>query len=143
MPDTHLDGVGPDAGFFAGEGIAGAVEGLIAGVMFLAEGAEVVFAGPAVDGEVVAGDVGVPEQFGAKVVGRGAEELGPGAIGRIGGFKRRDFLFGNFELPNDDEHAGPLSRLYGSAGGWRGHVRSVQSRRRGPDKRACRAGRVG
>ncbi len=81
-----LDSIGPNAGFFAGECVASTVEGLIAGVMFLAEGAEVVFAGPAVDGDVVAGDVGVPQQLGAKVVGRGAEELGPGAIGRIGGF---------------------------------------------------------
>src|ERR1035438_7755502 len=85
--------------------------------MFLPEPAEIVFAGPAVDGEIVARDVGVAEQLGAKMVGRSAEELGPGAIGRIGGFKRRDLLFGNFELPYDHEHGVPLSCHYGSAGG--------------------------
>ena len=71
----RLDRVGADAGFAAGEGVAGAVEDLVVLVVLLAEGAEVVFAGPAVDGEVGAGDVGVAEEFGAQVAGRGAEEL--------------------------------------------------------------------
>ena len=46
------DDISADAGFAAGEGIAGSVEGLVFGVVVFAEGAEGVFAGPAVNGEV-------------------------------------------------------------------------------------------
>ena len=99
-----LNGVSADAGFTAGEGVAGSVEDFVVLVMLLAEGAEIGLAGPAVDGEVAAGNVGVVEQFGAQVAGRGAEKLCPGALGAIGGFKAGDFIFGNFELPDDDKH---------------------------------------
>src|ERR1700676_5174383 len=73
--------------------------------MLLAEGAEGGFAGPAVDGEVVAGYVEVAEHFGAVVLRRGAKELRPRAVRAIGCFKGGYVFLGYFELPNHDEHA--------------------------------------
>src|SRR5271157_690069 len=109
------DGVGADAGFAGGEGVAGAVEGFVGGVVVFAEGAEVVLAGPAVDGEVCAGDVGVAQELCSQIVGRGVEELGPGAAGTVGGLKSGDLLLGNLELPDNDEHARLRFCPYGNA----------------------------
>jgi len=100
----NLRGIGADAGFAAGERVALAVEPFVLLIVLLAESAEVGLALPAVDGEVGAGDVSVTEQLGAEIVGRCAEELGPGALGAIGGLKTGNFIFSNFKLPDDDEH---------------------------------------
>ena len=112
-----LEGVGTDAGFAAGEGVAGAVERFVIGVAVFAEGAECFFAGPSVDGEVGAGDVGIAEELGAAVVGRGAEELRPGALVRIGGLEGGNLLLGDFELPDNNKHMRSQSCHYGSAAG--------------------------
>lgn len=99
-----LGRIGADASFAGGKGVAGAIEGLVVSVVLFAEGAESLFAGPAVDGEVLAGGVGVAEQLGSLVVGRFAKELSPAALGAVGGFEGCDFFFGDFELPDNDEH---------------------------------------
>ena len=88
-----------DAGFTSGEGVAGAVQLFVIGVVVLAEGAEGVFGVPAVDGEVGAGNVGVAQQLGAAIRGRGAEELRPRAFAAVRGFKRGDVFLGYVELP--------------------------------------------
>src|SRR5580658_2590252 len=98
------DRVSADAGFAAGERVAVAVEGFVLRVVVFAEGAEVFFAGPAVDGEVGAGDVGVAQELGSEVMRGCAEELGPGAVGAVGGLEGGDLLFDDFELPDNDEH---------------------------------------
>src|ERR1035438_3612958 len=104
-----LDRVRADPGFAAGEGVRGAVKGFVVRVVGFAEGAEVLLAGPAVDGEVAARNVGVAQKLGSKIVRRGAEELGPGALRPVSGLKGGNLLLGNLELPYDDEHAFPDS----------------------------------
>ena len=71
---------GADSSFGSGEGVAGAVEGLVIGVVLRAKVAKGFFAAPAVDGDIAAGDVGVFEQLGAQVIGRTREEACPGTV---------------------------------------------------------------
>src|SRR5580658_4460960 len=98
--------VGADAGFAAGEGVADSVQSFIPGVVILAEGAEVVLAGPAVDGQIGAGEISIAQELGSQIFGRRAKELRPGAVGPIGSLKGSDLLFGNLKLPCDHEHPG-------------------------------------
>uniref|UniRef100_E6PYV9 Uncharacterized protein n=1 Tax=mine drainage metagenome TaxID=410659 RepID=E6PYV9_9ZZZZ len=84
--------------------VAGAIDDLVVGVVLGAEGAEGVFAGPSVEGEVAAGDVGVFEEFSAEIIGGAGEEQRPCAAGGVGRLKGGDFVFGDVELPDDDEH---------------------------------------
>src|ERR1035437_9853511 len=118
------DRIGADAGFAACQLVAGAIERFVCCVVAFAKGAEGLFAGPAVDSEVGAGDVGVAQQLRAPVVGRGAEQLRPCALGRIGGLKGGDLLLGNLELPDNDEHTRPQSSLMVAQRGLRWRCRA-------------------
>src|SRR5208282_2498846 len=106
-----FDGVGPNAGFVAGECVRRAVKGLVFRIVVFAEGAEGVFAGPAIDGEVAQGDIGVAQELSSQIVRGGAEEPGPGALRAVGGLKCGNLLFGYIEFPDHDEHAWLRFRL--------------------------------
>jgi hypothetical protein len=93
------DRVSPDARLAAGQRVRGAVELLVVAVVLFAEGAEGLFARPAVDGEIGAGNVGVAQQFRSQIIWRAAEESSPGSLRPIGSFKRGNLLLGNLELP--------------------------------------------
>src|ERR1035441_5445040 len=96
--------VGADADFAASQGIAFAVEALVIRIVIFAEGAERVFADPAIDGQIAAWNVGVAQKFGAAVVRRAAKKLRPGSVRAIGCFKGRNLFLDNFKLPDDNEH---------------------------------------
>src|SRR5512146_2083545 len=106
-PDCPSDGVRTNAGFAACERVALAVDHLVLLVMLLAEGTEVFLAFPAVDGEVRVGNVSVAQQLSAEIVWRRAEELRPGTVGTVSGFKRGYFVFSNLKLPDNNEHELP------------------------------------
>src|SRR5580704_9373481 len=113
---SPLNRIGPNPRLFAGQRVAGAVQDFVLLVVLLAEGAEILLAGPAVDGEVGTGNVSVTQQLGAKIARRSAKELSPGAIRAVSGLKTRDFILCNLELPNHDKHPQPQFCLYPSAG---------------------------
>src|SRR6185369_8193000 len=75
--------------------------------MDLAKLTKRLFAGPSIDGEVIAGNIGVAKQFRAEVFGRSSEEHRPGSVRSIGRFESSDLLLGNLELPDNNEHARP------------------------------------
>jgi hypothetical protein len=64
------------------------VERGVLGVAILLEAAECFARGPVIEREIASGTVQVAEEFGALIVGTGAEELGPGTSGAV------DFLEG-------------------------------------------------
>jgi hypothetical protein len=105
------NGIRTNARFADGERVAGAVQGFVIGIVLFTETAKIFFAGPAVDGEVGVGDVSVTKKLSSTVCGGILEELGPGAARPISGLKSLDLFFGDFELPDHDEHAHSTTRL--------------------------------
>src|SRR5579863_8786071 len=94
----------PDTGFARGQSVGTAVQSLVGRVVVFAKGAERFFTGPAVDGQVASGDIGIAQQLGASILRRQAKQLRPDAVGSISCFEGGDLLFSHFKLPYDDEH---------------------------------------
>src|SRR5690242_1644934 len=91
----HSGCVSADAGLTGGKRVAGAVERFVVGIMDFAKGAEGIFAGPAIDGEIAACDVGIAQQFGAQILRRRAKKLRPWTFRTVGRFEGGNLLLGN------------------------------------------------
>src|ERR1035437_1847299 len=119
LPKTvarRSDRIGAYTGFAARQRVTGTIQTFVVCVMILAKCAERLFTGPAIDGQVAAGNVGVAQQFRALIVRRGTEEVRPCPVRPIGRFERGNLLLSNLELPHHNEHCEPQSFPNGSAG---------------------------
>src|SRR6185503_20446524 len=104
---TALNGVSPNPGFAAGKRVAFTVEHFVALIVLFSERAEIVFALPAVDRRIGAGNISIAQQLGSQIIRRRAEEFRPGTFRAIGGLKRGNFLVCNLKLPDNNEHVDP------------------------------------